>query len=295
MRAKPALEDVAVTQNQERNLSRQLAARRLYADAKFFHFLGTTVSFLLVVAVPFFVLGVPDAAAWLGAAGGGWIFVSRVLLVPLRDKRRLQGALAQEMFDGDVLGLEWNAGFPEPLAAEDIHGAARRAKKKTRKKRKRWDVGDWYPTDAEAAWPASVLICQRSNAVWARRQHGGYGWVLAGFAAFCFVAGIVFGLVLGASLAEYLSTIVLPSLPALLDASEEAKEHFTASNARQRLESATQAALNEETVTSERLRALQDLLFALRRTAPLVPDWFYKLRRPELESDMRDAAREVAG
>jgi len=288
------MRDIGAAQNEEINLTRQLAARRLYSDAKFLHFFGSTISFLLPLAVPFFVLDAPDIAEFLGAFAGLWIFVSRVLLVPWRDKWRLMGARAQEMFDCNVLALEWNPALADPLAHEDIHAAARRAKRKTIKKRKPWRVGDWYPTNTDADWPKSVLICQRSNAVWARRQHGGYGWLLVGVAALLFVAGIIFGLSQELSLAAYLSTIALPSLPALLDATEEAKEHFKASEARQRLERETQAQLDGDGEASLRLRGLQDQLFSLRHSAPLVPDWFYRLRREKLESDMRDAAKEIA-
>ncbi|MGH9194290.1 MAG: S-4TM family putative pore-forming effector [Acidimicrobiia bacterium] len=91
------------------------------------------------------------------------------------------------------------------------------------------------PNRIGCPWPTSVLICQRSNAVWARRQHGGYGWALAGLAACWGIVGILIGLLANATLATYLTTIALPSLPALLDASEEARSHFRASAARQRL------------------------------------------------------------
>ncbi len=88
------------------------------------------------MAAPFFLWRWPAAGVVLGAAAGLWIFISRLLLIPLRDKRRLQGALAQEMFDCDVLGLEWSPSLAEPLAPEEIYGTAERAEKK------KWAVGD---------------------------------------------------------------------------------------------------------------------------------------------------------
>jgi hypothetical protein len=275
-------------------LHRQAAARRYYADAKLLHFFGTTISVLLALAVPFFVWLWPQAGVALGALAGAWIFASRLLLVPLRDRRQFQGALAQEMFDCDVLGLDWNPGLGDALASEDVLGTAARAEKRGGGRGKApWGTGDWYPTESDATWPTSVLMCQRSNAVWARRQHDGYGWLLAALAACWAIAGIIIGLLANASLATYLTTIALPSLPALLDASEEARSNFRASGARHRLESAIAQELGNTSTDASRLRAFQDQVFYLRRAAPLVPDWFYRLRRSRLDADMRAAANEM--
>jgi SMODS-associating 4TM effector domain len=292
--SRPSMKAVGLAQNQEGNVRRQAAARRYYADAKLLHFLGTTISALLALAVPLVFWLWPGGGVGLGALAGAWIFISRLVLVPLRDRRQLQGALAQEMFDRDVLALGWSPALGDPLANEDILGTAARAEKKTGSTgRAAWSTGDWYPTGSDATWPMSVLICQRANAVWARRQHGGYGWVLAGLAASWGIVGIVIGLVGSATLATYLTTIALPSLPALLDASEEARAHFRASAARQRLESAINQEVGQASTDASRLRAFQDQIFHLRRAAPLVPDWFYRLRRSRLDADMRGAAEEM--
>ncbi len=283
--AEPSLADIGTAQREDRNVRRQVAARRFYADAKLLHFAGSTVAVVLALLVPLFVWQWPSQGPLLGAVAGVWIFLARLVLVPLRDRKRLQGALAQESFDCDVLGIEWSSGLGEPIAPEDTHRAAKRGGK--------WDTQDWYPTEATAPWPRSVLICQRSNAVWARRQHGGYGWLLLGLASAWGLAGVVIAIVSNATLAAYLTTIALPSLPALLDASEEARAHFRASQARQLLESAINAKLGSSGTDAAGLRAIQDQIYWLRRQAPLVPDWFYRLRRQDLEADMRDAARDL--
>ena len=60
---------------------------------------------------------------------GGWIFVSRLILEPVKRELQLKGAMAQEHFDCAALGLDWdalarrlshekiNAGQPIPRAA----------------------------------------------------------------------------------------------------------------------------------------------------------------------------------
>ena len=57
------------------------------------------------------------------------------------------------------------------VSEEEISKASRRLAKTT-------GIKAWYPTPSDCAWPTSVLICQRSNAVWARRQHRTYAVVL---------------------------------------------------------------------------------------------------------------------
>jgi len=95
-------------------------------------------------------------------------------------------------------------------------------------------------------------------------------------------------------LADYLVTIGLPSLPALLDATEFARGHSADSVERQLLEEQADALLQGNAATQQDLRELQDQIFTLRRGAPVVPRWFYKLVRPKYEADMRYAAGRAA-
>ncbi|MGH9194289.1 MAG: S-4TM family putative pore-forming effector [Acidimicrobiia bacterium] len=51
--------------------------------------------------------------------------------------------------------------------------------------------------------------------------------------------------------------------------------------------------LGHDSTDPSGLRAFQDQIFQLRRAAPLVPDWFCRLRRSRLDADMRDAAEKM--
>ena len=62
-----------------------------------------------------------------------------------------------------------------------------------------------------------------------------------------------------------------------------------------RLEEVIDAQLAEpQTVGVEQMRDTQDQLFALRRDAPLVPEWFYNAVAGRFEDDMRFAAAQRA-
>lgn len=281
----PSLEDISLAQEQPRNLRRQQAAREFYKNAKKLQVFGSRIGLTIALAAPIVMWLKPDGGPALGAIGGLWIFISRLALKPLQERRRVQGALTQEMFDCDVLGLPWNMALGRPIAEEDVNRAAAREEN--------GDVSNWYPTENNAPWPMSVLICQRSNAVWARRQHRTYGGVLVGFVIIWALVGIVSALVNAATLAQYLVNLALPSLPALLDASEHALDHFKASRERDSVEADIDDALVRDLGRAD-LRAIQDELFMLRRNAPLVPEWYYKRLRPKFEEDMKYAARQRA-
>jgi len=242
---------------------------------------------MLALLAPILLFLAPDAGALLGALAGIWLFVTRLIAQPICDRRRLDGAATQEAFDCDVLGLNWNASLARKVADEEVRSVTRKTDLKA--------FAHWYPSDDDMDWPMSILTCQRSNVVWARRQHKAYGWILVGVAIIWAVIGIGVALAHEATLATYLVAIALPSLPALLDASELARSHFAAAGARMRLEEVVDAQLAEpQTVGVEQMRDTQDQLFALRRDAPLVPEWFYNAVASGFEDDMRFAAAQRA-
>lgn len=262
-------------------LSRQLAARRFYKRAKTAKRVRVAGAFVFAVAGPVAVLVEPAVLAWLGAAAGAWILVSRTLLQRIEDQNRALGARAQEMFDSYVLGIPWNDALTRPVAEEEIASASRKEKP---------DSEPWYPDTGNATWPRDVLICQRANAVWARRQHDRYAWFVGAAALVWALVGIGVAIGKDANLVTYLVTIALPSLPALLDAIDSVRDHLQASEDRDLVEESLNGHIKAGDATETTLRQIQDRLFELRVSAPLVPEWFYKLQRSSFEEDMAKAA-----
>ncbi len=285
----PDLASIGQSQNVERNLRRQLAARTTYRYGKVLHLIGTIVALVLALASPLVLSKKPDLGPSLGAFAGLWIFVSRLVFEPLRLHQQVKGARLQEMFDTDVLGLPWNDALVESVSEEEVRQASKSLPSAK-------GLGDWYPAGTNAPWPMSVLVCQRSNAVWARRQHLSYGVFLIVAAAAWGVMGAGFAVIEDASLAQYLTTMVLPSLPAMLDAVELARGHLGVARARRLLEVRTNSLTKTpSSVTLADLREIQDRLFNLRAEAPLLPEWFYKLLKRQFETDMVYAAEQIAG
>jgi SMODS-associating 4TM effector domain len=283
----PAMSEIGRTQDLDVNVRRQLAARRFYKQGKWLQFGGASFAVLLALVSPLVLLFRPSLGPTLGAIAGLWIFVSRLVLEPIKHKLQLKGATAQEVFDCEVLRLDWNGALARRIPEEEVRNASGSM-------RGAEQIKGWYPTANDLRWPRSVLICQRSNAVWSRRQHRSYGWLLVGAAIAWFVLGIVIAVADAATLTQYLTTVALPSLPALLDAAEMARGHWRAAETRQLLEGQVDALLEYGTATEQDLREIQDQLFTLRQDAPLVPEWFYKLIKPTYEADMRYAAERAA-
>lgn len=287
----PTLSDIGRSQDSDRNLRRQEAKDHFYTVGNRFHFWGATVAIVLALASPFVLAYKPSLGPLLGAVAGVWIFATRLGFEPLKERYQAKGAAAQELFDCDVLGLPWNDALLAEPSDEEIRIASRgyRESEALRK-----HCG-WYPTDVELAWPKSVLTCQRSNAVWGRQQHRAYGLLLKAVAVAWALFGIVFAMIHGASLTDYLTTIALPSLPAVLDSFEMSKKHVSASGQRQHLEGKTNTLWETETVAIEELREIQDQIYELRRSAPPVAAWFYRAVWKRYEDAMRDAAKTRAG
>ena len=279
-------------QDEDRNLRRQQAKAHFYAVANWWHFSGSALAIALALVSPVVLLQRPSEGPLLGAVAGVWVFVSRLLFEPVKQRYQLKGAAAQELFDCDVLAFPWNATLVREPADEEIRKASGSFPQADDLERHR----SWYPTKVDLAWPESVLTCQRSNAVWARRQHHAYGIFLLVVSGMWGVAGIVLAIVHNTSLAEYLTTVALPSLPAVLDATELAKKHFLASGRRQHLEDETDRLLdNVGGVSTDDLREIQDEIFELRRDAPPVAGWFYRILAKSYEQDMTYAAEQRAG
>jgi SMODS-associating 4TM effector domain len=281
------MSDIRAAQNEEESLGRRRAARYFYKRASWIYFGGALFTVALALMSPVVLFASPGLGPTLGAIAGAWIFVSRLLLEPLRQEYQLKGATAQEHFDCAVLGMEWNDALVRRLPDEEISGASRDMENADQER-------DWYPADADIAWPNSVLTCQRSNAVWARRQHHAYARAVALAAAGWWVVGVIVAVTASATLSEYLVIVLLPSLPAFLDAYEISRRHSAAAMSRRLVEDQADNLLADGTATEQSLRELQDQVFNLRRVAPPVPEWFYGIVRPSYEEDMRYAARQIA-
>jgi hypothetical protein len=298
--------EIAHAEAVEKNRYRNAAATTFYRRAKLYSFLGKGIAGLLALAAPVAILAAPSAGPVLGAIAAGWLFLSRIGLDRFRREWQRQGALAAEAYDCGVLGIDWNPALGTALEPEEIRaGAAAKEARQKRGPRWPWEKSwwpwkqedtkarSWYPSEGQEQWPLSVLLCQRSNAVWAARQHKSYAY-LVGIAAVLWGAfGVIAALVKGAELSEYLITVLLPSLPAFLDAIENVDAHSDAANRRTALSMTIRDLIDGGEAEEPQLRDIQDELFRLRCEYTHVPEAFYHRIKADYERDMRYGAAQI--
>lgn len=268
-------------QNQPVALQRLAAQRYRYGLAKRWYYMRVGGPAVIALAGPVVRLFAPDLSGLLAAAAGLWVFVARLGLRRLQDADVARAAAIQDQFDRDVFGLPPGS-VASPLA-EDVVADAERLGDQA-------GLHDWYP-DADDNEPRTALVCQRSSVAWAKRQHDKFAVRLYVLTGLLFVAVVGLGVGLDLSLAEFLVALGLPSLPALVTSSEEAAEHRKAAEERRRLEGVIAEAISED-LGPDVVDRVQEDLYRLRLTGPLVPDLFYRRWRDRFETQMRAAARQ---
>ncbi len=265
------------------------AFRYAYGTAKHWHAARLTGTVAIALAAPMVIIFAPSLEHPLGAIGGVWVLAARLVLRPVQERATRFAVAVQEMFDQQVLGL-LPATALRPPAYEQIHQQARR--------RAGDPDPDWYSVQPHVAPAAAALIAQRSGAVWSRRLHREWAIMLGAVAAGWTVLTVIVAAVRGATVGQFLIAVLLPMLPALLDATDLSQAHWRAAAERSELEAALDQRLDRATQGSlpapEDLRALQDEISRQRLTQPSVPDWYYRLRRTSYETSMRAAADRLA-
>lgn len=283
------LTSIPERQNTPSALRAARAFRRRYVLAKRWRALRLGVGVVLGTVGVVLALVERSTTDYVAAAAAAWIVLSRTVLSAQERREQEQGALAQEVFDVEALGLGWNAttagAEPEP---EDLWNWGERETAD--------NVRDWYADVRPASPPTDALICQRSSVTWARQDHGTYARVLRVAAGATWIVTLVIAVALRLDVGNYLLRLGLPVLPAVLDVLDIATNNDALGRRR--------AVIGEEanrlyvrardggTVPSlQECRRLQDEIFASRRVMG-VPGWFYRLTRARRQRNMEEVVRE---
>ena len=276
-------------QNGTTALRAACAFRRRYVLAKRWRALRLVVAAVLGTGGILLALLKPSTADYVAASAAAWIVISRVFLEPQERREQEQGAVAQEVFDVDVLRLPWNATAagpkPEP---EDLRNWGHRCSPD--------GVKNWYADTRPARHPVDALICQRSSLTWARQDHQTYARLLRAGAIAAWVLSLVIAVVLELNVGEYLLRLGLPILPALLDVWDIATANETlgrrrASTAEEANRLYTRAREAGVPPSVDDSRRLQDEIFSSRRVMQ-VPEWFYRLTRERRQQNMAEVVHE---
>jgi hypothetical protein len=265
------------------------AFQHAYSTAKHWHTARLTGTVLVALAAPLVIVFAPWLEHPLGAIAGGWALAARLLLRPAQERATQFAVAVQEQFDQQVLDLP-PAAAPQSPAYEQIHQQAHR--------RTTDPDPDWYSVHPDVAPAAAVLIAQRSSTVWSRRLHREWTLVMGTAAAAWTLLTVTVAAARGATVSEFLIAVLLPMLPALLDATDLCQAHWRAGAERSVLEARLDQRLDQaaggQLPAPEDLRALQDEINRQRLVQPPVLDLYYRLRRASYEASMRAAADRLA-
>ena len=231
------------------------------------------------------------------------IFVSildAAVLDSIQKSIRQEAAKIQELFDCDVLHLEWPTWkIVNPPDAELIHEVISKYKHNDFS----YDaLLDWYPK-AVGELPLHIarIVCQRSNLRFDMSLRRRYStWIIIAFFIFGVSVSLI-GVIGGMTMEKFLLTVMAPILPALLWGIREYKRQMAAVETLNHLKNYTESLWTNVTRSSlpaeqaeTKSRHLQDGIFEHRRNSPLIFDWVYELLRSAHEEQMQKGAEELA-
>lgn len=290
----PSGREISDRQNGRDALRLLLAQRKLYSQSK--RWLGLRWLGMLVIALaapPIAVIW-PNLAVAAGAVAGGWIFIGRTALFQLEQKTVERAASVQERFDFTVFGMPATGIRSALPSLEDIASLAGPDGKIADRARK-GKLNDWYPIDVNQSGLKTVAICQRANVSYSDRLLNMTARIWVVTLSIWVVALIVASIALKVSLSAFLLGAMMPLLPAFLDVWEYWRNIRRAAKDRRDLATTIETSLSNTSppVDSQDLLVWQERIFDLRRNAPQVPDFIYKVTRKRNEAAMHTAADQL--
>lgn len=292
MYAPPSPDQIADSQNEDAQLRLLLSQRRLYSQAKIWSNIRIAGLGVVAIASPLIVAVWPGAATAAASVAAIWFAFSRLVFLPAERRDAMRAATIQEQFDIRIFAMPSIAVRDPRVLPEEITRLA--GKRSIRKKAYSSErLRDWYPINRSVDGRVAIAIAQRGNLAYTeallRRSSNAWVILLSGWVVIALGVGVICRF----SLVTFLLAIVLPIVSPYLDALDEWQRVRVAGKERRALALEMQQAILDDSttpITADLLLGWQAQLFALRRDAPLVPDWLYWALREGVEQEMNDAA-----
>lgn len=290
----PSTTQIKSLQNEPDALRLLIAQRRLYRRAK--RWLGVRWIGMVIIGIGAPVISViqPDLAVAASGVAGAWLFLGRTWLLARQTAVTGQAAAVQEQFDTYVFGMPELASRTELPSLEQIAEISgpdeELAAVATREK-----LTDWYPIEGDDQTVA-VAIAQRANASYTDSLLKTTALTSSITVAVWMIAMTGISVLVDLTLAEFLLGVVFPVLPAFLDVVLHVTGVRHSAAEKEELARTIEDHIvgSSEVVHPQDLLVWQTQLFGLRRSAPEVPDFIYKVRRAKNERSMESAARQLS-
>ncbi len=283
-------------ENLLKNIERLAAQKEMYFQAKrlfALQFIVTGVVTVLLALIGIALSYLSSGFDWNWVRGGYGLIAATgdlLLLNHFINQLRQKAACVQELFDCDVLDLQWNkVCCGEQTKPEEIKKYADKHLKRVKSYDK---LKTWYAeTIKEVDGPAAKVICQRSNFAYDVAIRRSFLFWVVGISLGIVAGVLVIALIMNAPARAIVSMSLFPILPIILFLGKLVKEHRTSLQNLDDLNSTITrlwadvlggTAGNVEAT----VRQVQDKIYQNRKTSPLIPEWFYDWQRPGLERQM---------
>lgn len=281
-------------ENLEINIERLAAQRELYSLGKKYFNVQLSLNVLITVILLILSLLLNHFCSikidWFRAFYAFTILlIDNLVITNMINQLRQKASSIQEMFDCDVLNIEWNKIIvgEKPLN-EDVN---KYYKKHLKNVKDIDNLKNWYATTiSQINNNAAKIICQRSNFSYdfALRKYF-INWVVA-------IAVALLIIIVFLSCANDISSRtlfisgILPYLPILSMVLKLYNEHTISIKNLESLKSAINSAWNNvlknEDISEHEIRQIQDKIYLTRKSNPLIPDKIYDRLRLNLEEQM---------
>lgn len=285
---------ISQDQNSQKSLSLLAAQRHLYSKAKTAHGFRFIGALLWLALSPFIVYFFPASKASIAIVSCLIFLFSEFIFEPFERARINTASLIQEEFDVNLFEIPWNQVLAGSKNTVEITNSAARAYGPDLN-----GLSNWYDVSEDLPKNLQILICQRSNLVWDSRIRNHFGHILYFWAVLIGFSGLALSFALNLSLSDYLLVFLIPSLSPMIGSYRWGLRHFDVASEKVTLENRFsqiwKKALDSKGKTVDAdCRMIQDCIFQLRRKEALVPDWFYRLFRPDFQESMVAASSELS-
>lgn len=289
---------IRTTQLDETQLKRLAAQKQLYSVAKTnraFQIGVITLTPLIFALLAAFCSMSPAYAAIGGVTG---TVLSIMCWIPWRESLQTKAAKIQELFDCEVLELDWR----ELTVGSrlEIETVERYADKYRRKFRDFSRLENWYPEDVGTLplWLGRI-VCQRANCYWDAELRQRYARCVFIVLLVMVLVVVFLSLKSGWNKEKIILAIVNPIMPTAVVGVQEYKENIASATRLDKLKDYSNklwekalAGSNPNQLTCDS-RELQDEIYNHRRRSPLLFDWVYQFLRNKDEELMNKAADEM--
>ena len=289
---------MSIVERQETPESIELLAaqKNIYSRAKNIIGLQMILSFPIAVCAAISTIVKPELNGYIAIWGILIVVFDLFVFTPWVKKLQDIAARIQELFDTNVLGLDWNViaigKRPEP---ELVH---EEATKHGMEEENVANLREWYPTIIERVPEIfGIIISQRSNVWWDARMRRKYTLSIRAILVFIALGLIGYGLYEKKDMFEFLAFVVAPLASTYIFGYRQMMAHGDAANRLDKLKELSEniwsdALADSKDVATLKLesRTLQDQIFDHRKKNPPIFDFLFRWFRDENEVLMNKGA-----